>query len=132
MDDIIDLLREANEPVPVPLDLPDDDLLIEIEEALYIALPDDLRLFMLTVSDVVYGHLEPATVADPNSHTYLPEMAAVAWSMGLPHKHLPICEAKGGYYYIRHDGAIGFWDEANSEEEWDTIWHWAKEVWLEG
>lgn len=130
MDDIIELLREVNEPVPVPLDLPDDDLLIEIEEALYISLPDDLRLFLLTVSDVVYGHLEPATVADPNSHTYLPEMAAVAWSMGLPRQHLPICEGNGGYYYIRHDGAVGFWDGSKCDEEWDTIWHWAKEVWL--
>ncbi len=130
MEDVIDLLREANEPVPVPLELPSEDLLIEIEEALYVALPDDLRLYLSTVSDVVYGHLEPVTVTDPNSHTYLPELAAVAWSMGLPRKYLPICEANGGYYYIKHDGEVGFWDQSDSDEEWETIWHWITDVWL--
>jgi hypothetical protein len=83
MDDVIDMLRERNEPVPVPLELPDEDLLVEIEEQLYVALPDDLRAFLLTVSDVVCGRLEPVTVTDPNSHTFLPEVAAVAWSLGL-------------------------------------------------
>jgi len=130
MEDVIDLLREANEDVPVPLELPDEDLLIEIEEALYVALPDDLRLYLATVSDVVYGHLEPVTVTDPNSHTYLPELAAVAWSMGLPRRHLPICEANGGYYFIKHDGGVGFWDHSESEEEWETIWHWITDIWL--
>ena len=31
MEEIIEQLREANEPVPVPLELPDEDLLVEIE-----------------------------------------------------------------------------------------------------
>lgn len=130
MEDVVELLREHNEPVPVPLELPDEDLLIEIEEALYVALPDDLRDFLLLVSDVVCGHLEPVTVADPQSHTYLPEMAAVAWSIGLPRKYLPICEYDGGYYCIRQDGAVLLWNESIAEERWDTIWHWARDVWL--
>ena len=72
MEDVIDILRERNEPVPVPLDLPDEDLLVEIEEELLISMPDDLRFFLLTVSDVVYGKLEPVTVTDRNSHTNAP------------------------------------------------------------
>ena len=69
-------------------------------------------------------------MSDPNTHTFLPEMAAVAWSLGLPHKYLPICEADGGYYYIRQDGAVMFWNETTSDESWDNIWLWAKDVWL--
>jgi len=73
------MLQERNEPAPLPLELPDEDLLIAIEEALFVSFPDDLRYYLLQVSDIVCGHLEPVTVSDPNSHTYLPEMAAVAW-----------------------------------------------------
>lgn len=130
MDDIIEMLRERNEPVPVPLELPDEDLLVEIEEQLYVSLPDDLRHFLLNASDVVCGCYEPVTVTDPQSHTYLPEMAAVAWSMGLPRKYLPICEFNGAYYCISQDGTILLWDESTSDQRWDSIWHWIREVWL--
>lgn len=57
---------------------------MEIEEQLLINLPFELREFLLKVSDVVYGRLEPVTVTDPQSHTYLPEVTAVAWDLGLP------------------------------------------------
>ncbi len=130
MDDVIDMLRERNEPVPVPLELPDEDLLVEIEEQLYVALPDDLRAFLLTVSDVVCGRLEPVTVTDPNSHTFLPEVSAVAWSLGMPRRFLPISESNGGYYCISQDGTVLFWDERITNESWDSIWLWAREVWL--
>lgn len=130
MEDVIDILRERNEPVPVPLELPDEDLLVEIEEELLIAMPDDLRHFLLTVSDVVCGKLEPVTVTDRNSHTYLPEVAAVAWSLGLPRRYLPICESNGAYYCISQDGTVLLWDERISDQSWDNIWQWAREVWL--
>ena len=55
MEEVIEQLRELNEPVPVPLELPDDDLLVEIEEQLLINLPFGLREFLLQVSDVIYG-----------------------------------------------------------------------------
>jgi len=130
MEDVIEQLRERNEPVPVPLELPDEDLLVEIEEQILIALPDDLRAFLLTVSDVVCGRHEPVTATDPHSHTFLPEMAAVAWSMGLPRKYLPICEQDGAYYCISQDGTVLLWDESISDETWDSIWEWAREIWL--
>lgn len=130
MEDVIDILRERNEPVPVPLDLPDEDLLVEIEEELLISMPDDLRFFLLTVSDVVYGKIEPVTVTDRNSHTYLPEVAAVAWSLGLPRRYLPICETNGAYYCISQDGTVLLWDQRISDESWENIWQWAREVWL--
>src|SRR5690606_24077627 len=80
--------------------------------------------------DVVCGHHEPVTAADPHSHTFLPEMAAVAWSMGLPRRYLPICEQDGAYYCISQDGTVLFWDESLSDETWDSIWEWARDIWL--
>src|SRR5690606_17013574 len=109
MEDVIDMLRERNEPVPVPLELPDEDLLVEIEEQLYLSLPTDYREFLLTVSDVVLGTLEPATVTDPRSHTYLPDMAAQAWDQGLPRHYIPVCAADDGYYCIAEEGQVYYW-----------------------
>lgn len=69
MEEVIEQLREANEPVPVPLELPDEDQLVEIEEQLFINIPFVFKEFLLTVSDVVYGSLEPVTVTD---HSLIP------------------------------------------------------------
>ena len=83
MEEVIEQLRELNEPVPVALELPDEETLVEIQEEILIHLPFELREFLLKVSDVVYGRLEPVTASDPQSHTYLPEVASVAWDRGL-------------------------------------------------
>ncbi|SHN03264.1 SMI1/KNR4 family protein [Phytopseudomonas punonensis] len=134
MEEVIEQLRELNEPVPVPLELPDEELLVEIEEQILINLPFELREFLLKVSDVVYGRLEPVTVTDPQSHTYLPEVASVAWSLGVPRELVPICEDRGNYYCVEQDGTVLLWDgeeEDLTDESWDSVWHWVREVWLE-
>jgi hypothetical protein len=135
MEDIIDLLREKNEPVPVPLDLPDEDDLVIIQEQILIHLPYEYKIFLLTVSDVICGSLEPATVADPHSHTYLPDMAATAWDIGLPRYLIPVCtDHDGNYYCIAQDGEVSLWTHDYDEETaptWPSIWQWAHEVWLE-
>ena len=134
MEEVIEQLRELNEPVPVPLELPDEELLVEIEEQILINLPFELREFLLKVSDVVYGRLEPVTVTDPQSHTYLPEVASVAWSLGVPRELVPICEDQGNYYCVEQDGTVLLWDgeeEDLTDESWDSVWHWVREVWLE-
>lgn len=132
MEDIIDLLREQCEEVPVPLDLPDEDDLVEIEEAILISLPDEYKQFLLEVSDVIYGSLEPATVTDAQSHTYLPELAARAWDTGLPRDLIPICESQQGWYCITQEGQILLSRGGeNTVDEWPSVWSWAKEVWLE-
>ncbi len=132
MDELIDLLREKNEPIPTPLELPDSDQLVEIEEQLLISLPGEYREFLLTVSDVVYGRLEPATATDPQSHTYLPELAATAWDQGLPRDLIPICGHDHGYYCIDQNGAIFDWRDGElSDDEWETIWYWVRDVWLQ-
>ena len=45
MDEIIDEIREANQPVPVPLELPDEEDLVDVQEALFISLDNDFREF---------------------------------------------------------------------------------------
>lgn len=131
LEDVIELLRERAADIPVPLTLPDEDDLIGIEEALLIPLPYDLREFLLQLSDVVYGSLEPVTVTDPQSHTYLPEVAAIAWDAGIPRHLLPICEDKNGFYCISEEGLVSHWSaQGESKEAWNSIWQWAREVWL--
>jgi hypothetical protein len=132
MEEILELLREYHQPVPVPLELPDDELLVEIEEELLLPIPRDVRTYLLEASDVVYGSLEPVTVADPNSHTHLPEVASQAWSLGLPRYLLPLCETNGNYYCVDPDGEVLYWRDGDlTDESWPSIWQWVRDVWLE-
>lgn len=131
MDEIIDTLRERCEQIPVPLDLPTEDDLLDVEEQLFLSLPKDYREFLLNVSDVVYGAIEPTTAADPHSHNYIPEVAAQAWSNGLPRHLIPICQRGAEYFCIDPDGAVSHWSRGRfSEEQWESIWEWAEQVWL--
>jgi hypothetical protein len=133
MQKVIDLLRENNQSVPVPLELPDMDDIIDAEEAILLSVDPEFRQFLLTVSDVVYGRLEPVTVSDVNSHTYLPEVAAVAWSLGVSRELIPLCEDRGKYYCINEAGEVLLWEdgEINSDEPWADVWQWAEYVWLD-
>lgn len=132
MEEILDLLREHNEKVPVPLDLPDEDQLVLVEEEILLPIPRDMREYLLTASDVVFGSLEPVTAADPNSHTYLPEVAAVAWSLGVPRYLMPLCEVNGAYYCVEPEGEVVFWRDGDlTEDSWATVWYWVRDVWLE-
>lgn len=135
MEEVIEQLRELNEPVPVPLELPEEETLVEIQEQILIHLPFALREFLLQVSDVVYGRLEPVTASDPHSHTYLPEVAATAWSLGVPREFVPLCEDQGNYYVVEEDGTVLLWEadttEINEDESWESVWHWVRDVWLE-
>lgn len=131
MEDVIDDLRELNQPVPVPLDLPDEDQLVMIEEELLLPIPRELRTFLLEVSDVVYGTIEPVTAADPHSHTYLPEVTALAWDLGVPRYLMPVCEHRGVYYCVEQDGEVVLWKNGEvTDETWSSVWHWARDVWL--
>lgn len=135
MEDVLDTLRELNETIPVPLELPDHDMLVEVEEALFLPLPREYREFLLSVSDVVYGGIEPATAADPQMHTYLPEIAATAWSLGVSRELIPMCEINGDYYCVAADDTVVFWSvcdgRGQTDDEWATVWHWARDVWLQ-
>lgn len=134
IEEIVDQLHALNEPVPVPLELPDEDLLVEIEEQLLIGIPCELRQFLLYASDVVYGHLEPVTVTDPQSHTFLPEVAANAWDAGVPRHLVPLCQDGLDYYLVDMESQVLHWDgrteTLNEEDGWDSVWHWVLDVWM--
>lgn len=131
MDEVIQDLRSKAETTPVELELPTEDDLIDIEEQIYLTLPADYRDFLLTVSDVVLGSIEPATAADPQAHTYLADVTAEAWNAGLPRHLIPICQVSDGYYCINEDGLINKWRQGKFDErEWDTIWDWVCDIWL--
>lgn len=137
MQELIDKLQQLKETVPTPLSLPDEDDITDAEEALYIPLADDFKEFLLTVSDVVYGSLEPVTLADPQSHTHLPDVAAIAWDRGMPRQLVPLCEYLDGYYAVTEDGAVFLWQQGQYEEVFDSepigsIWDWVETVWLTG
>jgi hypothetical protein len=133
MESVIEELRACNENVPVPLELPDMDDIINAEEQILLSLDAEFRQYMLTVSDVIYGKLEPVTVADPNSHTYLPEVAAMAWSLGVSRELIPLCEDRGMYYCTNEIGEVVLWKdgELTDDEPWADVWQWIEGVWLE-
>ncbi|MEY3017993.1 MAG: hypothetical protein RL336_1128 [Pseudomonadota bacterium] len=135
MEDIIEQLQALSEHVPVPLDLPDEDDLLEVEETLLLPIHPSLRHYLLEASDTVYGSLEPVTCVDPQSHTYLADVTALAWDEGMPREYMVICETADGFYCINHeDGEILFWSRLQFDfeagQQWDSLWDWIEDVWL--
>lgn len=131
MEEVIEELRELAQDISLPLDLPTEDELVLVEEQILIQLPYDLRVFLLEVSDIVYGSVEPVTAADPRSHTFLPEVASKAWDLGVPREFIPICEYGGGYACAAEDGEIFFYrGDQVSDKSWENIWQWSREVWM--
>ncbi|MGB0733602.1 MAG: SMI1/KNR4 family protein [Pontibacterium sp.] len=133
MEDVLDQLREQNQSVAYPLERPTHEQLVEAQEEILLHIPRDMKEFMLLTGDVIYGRLEPVTAADPHSHTFLPEVAANAWAEGLPREYLPVCADGADYYVISQEGEVYLWhgDDESLDEEWASIWHWARDVWLE-
>lgn len=132
MEEVIEQLRELNQQVPIPLELPTHEDLVEVEEILLIQLPREYKYFLQEVGDVIYGAIEPCTASDPSLHSYLPDVASQAWDIGLPRHLIPICDKQGDFYAMDPDGEIQLWENGElADEIWDSIWHWAKEVWLE-
>lgn len=131
-EEVLERLRELSEDILSPLDLPDEDQVVRAEEELLLPIPKDYRHYLLEASDTIYGHLELATIADTKMHTYLPEMASVAWSYGLPRYLLPLCETSMGYYCIDPDGLVLLWENGELlDKSWDNLWEWIRDVWLE-
>jgi len=131
MEDVIDLIKESALSTAAYLELPTEDDLVLIEEEILLPIPRDLRLFLLEVSDLVCGSLEPVTVADPGAHTHLSEVTANAWSMGMPRELMAICQDQDGFYCITQEGEIQHWTDGElAGESWEDIWQWAQQIWL--
>ncbi|WP_065188207.1 SMI1/KNR4 family protein [Shewanella woodyi] len=131
MHDIIEQLQEMSETVPIPLELPTFDQLVMAEEEILIPLPGELKQYLLYASDVIYGSLEPVTVSDPNSHTFLPEVTAYAWSIGMPREYVAVCQQGNSFYCIDQEGQMLLWNEDGSESDyWESLWEWVEQVWM--
>lgn len=131
MQETLDRLRAAHQPVPVPLELPSHEDLVDVEEALLLPIPREMRHYLLEASDVVTGSLEPVTAADPQSHTYLSDVAAQAWADGVERHLLPLCQVGADYYCVDPDGQVLLWQSGElSDQLWEDIWQWIDEVWL--
>ena len=131
MHDIIEQLQEMSETVPIPLELPTFDQLVMAEEEILMPFPGELKQYLLYASDVIYGSLEPVTVSDPNSHTFLPEVTAYAWSIGLSRGYVPICQQGNNFYCIDQEGQVLLWNENGTESEyWESLWDWVEQVWM--
>ena len=124
------LLKAAHQKPLVGLELPDDDDILEVEEMIYVQIRGDFREFLLTASDLIIGTLEPVTVNDPSSHTYLPDVASHAWENGLPRELLPVCQTADGYYCLDLEDQVIYWcDGVQQPGEWPSIWSWAESEW---
>jgi len=131
MEDIIDALRESAIPQSVPLNLPDEDELVVIEEEILLPIPYIFREFLLNVSDLVLGSLEPVTASDPYARTHLPDVTAVAWANGLPRELIPLCQLGNDYYCVNQDSEVLLWKNGELQDDyWENVWHWAQDVWL--
>ncbi len=132
MNEIIDRLQELSESVPVPLELPTFEQLVEVEEQILIPLPNDLKEYLLYGSNVIHGALEPVTVTDPYSHTFLPEVTCYAWSIGLPREMIAICQQGDSYYCMDQEGQVHLWQDGDYQDEpWESLWQWIEDVWLQ-
>lgn len=131
--EIATALLEASVDTAFPLEQPDMDAIVDAQEAMLIHIPPEFRDYLLQCSHVIYGHLEPVTVADPNSHTYLPEVAAEAWAQGLPREFIPLCVDGEQIYCVDDGGVVYLWqpDTEDLEEVAENIWFWVRDIWLE-
>ena len=125
-------LRKLNELVPKPPSLPSVAEVEAMETRLGLKFHPDYVQFLLEASDVVFDVLEPATITDPESHTYLPNVAAAAWEVGVDRSWLPICEVNGDYYVLKPTGEVMYWSHDGNvrEESWPDLATWIREVWI--
>ncbi|MDZ7923395.1 MAG: SMI1/KNR4 family protein [Marinagarivorans sp.] len=126
---VLEMLHEKHQKPIVALELPDDDLITEVEEMIYVQIRGDFRDFLLEASDLVIGTLEPVTVTEPGSHTYLPDVASDAWAEGLSRELLPFCKTPTGYYCLDLEDEVILWENGKILGGWNSIWSWAEEVW---
>jgi len=131
MEEIIDKIRGSAIASASYLELPSHDDLVLVEEELLLPIPNEFRNFLLQVSDVIIGRLEPVTVADPGAHTHLPEVTANAWANDLPRDLMVVCQDGEDYYCITQEGEVQYWKDGElTDQVWLDIWMWAEDVWL--
>lgn len=132
LDEAFHELRARNEPVPTPMRLPSESEVSAAEQSLAVPFHADYRRFLLEVSDVVYGTIEPFVLTAPDSHIDLLAEVREAWSSGVPQSQLPFCGDDGNYFCIDSAGVVRYWDhDGTTDEKWPDLAGWITSVWLE-
>lgn len=128
-------LRQLNEDVPKPLRLPTEHEVALAESRLGVSFDPEFRRYLLELSDVVFGPIEPVTLAAPESHTHLDTVAHHAWSdWGVPGCFIPLCHDNADFYCVSKEGAVVFWSHDMRDvtgEQWPSVKQWIKDVWIE-
>ena len=132
MNEIAEALRERALDTVFGLELPEIEDVVDAQEQMLIHIPVAFRDYLLSCSDVIYGHFEPVTINDPSSHTYLPEVAAEAWERGLPREYLPLCIHNDDVFCVAEDDKVLLWHEGEEEPEevCEDVWAWIRDYWL--
>jgi hypothetical protein len=132
VNEVAERLQALSVKTAFPLTLPELDDIVVAQEEMLISIPPVFREYLLHSSDTIYGDYEPVTIADPNAHTYLPEVAAEAWATGLPRDVLPLCQTAQDYYCIGDDDTVYLWhaETGELEEIAESIWYWARDIWI--
>lgn len=131
LDKAIAALRAKNEPVPVPPKLPDVALVERIERSSGLTFPPDLVRYFVCASDVTLATYEPATLTDPDSHTFFLTVLDNFRAIGGGADLVPFCEDNGDFFCIDASGRVIFWDHNGvSEEAWNSLADWIEQVWI--
>ncbi len=132
MEDLIRILRSKNELVPRPLPKPSLADFENAERILGMKLPADFIQLQLGAGDVVFGTIEPVTLPLGTGHTYIGNVVLSARNIGVPNELIPICEDNGDFFCIKPDGSVQLWSHnGKSNEKWDSLYDWVKDVWLQ-
>ena len=133
INEAIEKLRKLNRSVPIPMCLPTEEEIVKMEKKLEVRFHPDYREYLLKASDVVYPTLEPATITNPKSHTYLPKVYQRARDWGVPQDLLPICEDNANFYCMNKEGQVLYWaHDGWTDEKWDNLATWIQDVWIDG
>ncbi|MDR9437192.1 MAG: SMI1/KNR4 family protein [Thiohalophilus sp.] len=130
INETITKLSSLNEPVPMPLLLPDETEIESAENELGVNFHPDYRKYLEEASNVIYGVLEQATIPTNSDNTYIVLLAKAAWEMSIPGHLIPIAEDNGDYYCMDESGQVLFWShDGSSDEKWPDLANWIEQVW---
>ena len=126
-------LRARHTDTPGQRPLPSSDDVDDVEAELGVTLPPDFRRYLLEVSDVAVGTLEPATLDGAGSHTHLLDVFRSARAYGVPNELLPFCEDNADFYCFNSMGEIEYWSHNGAtDEHWPDLATWIEDIWLGG
>ena len=131
LDDAFQELRLAHQSPPKPSVIPTFDDLETIEAELSVSLHSDLRRYLLEVSYVFVGTLQPATASNSSWSTHLTRVVENGREYGVPRELLPFCEDNADFYCLDSEGKVIFWSHNGVvDETWPSMAIWIRDVWI--